>query len=166
MQFQSKGLFALTISFGTTAYHFVIRLVSCLIIDSIFHNNIDYHRWWFDEKPFEKALYKRLNVRNWKRKIPAYNPAYFNMSRHSAKELIGATCEAEIVHELIVVLSFVPLLFSIYFDSFAVFMLTSIGAAAVDLVFVIVQRYNRPRFIKLMNKLNDNRKRQSQSDCL
>ncbi len=34
----------------------------------------------------------------------------------------------------------------------AVFVTTSVIACFIDLVFVIIQRYNRPRLIKLMEK--------------
>ena len=44
------------------------------------------------------------------------------------------------------------LLFAIPFGAFPVFLLTSLGAALTDAVFVIVQRYNRPRVIRLIPK--------------
>ena len=61
-------------------------------------------------------------------------------------------CQAEIVHEIIVILSFVPLLFTIPFGAFPVFLLTSAGSALLDTVFVIIQCCNRPRIMKLARK--------------
>ena len=61
-------------------------------------------------------------------------------------------CQAEIVHEVIIIFSFLPVLASYWFGSFAVFMITSIGAAAFDLMFVMIQRYNRPRIVKLAER--------------
>ena len=59
-------------------------------------------------------------------------------------------CQAEIVHEVIVVLSFLPLLAAIPFGAFPVFLITSLLAAMYDLTFVIMQRYNRPRILKYL----------------
>ncbi|MCD7724158.1 MAG: hypothetical protein LUI12_01155 [Clostridiales bacterium] len=52
--------------------------------------------------------------------------------------------------ENIMVLSFVPLAFSRWFGDVPVFAVTSCGACLVDGVFVAVQRYNRPRLVRLL----------------
>ena len=57
-------------------------------------------------------------------------------------------CQPEIVHKIIVLLSFVQLFFAIPFGIFPFFLLTSLGAALTDTVFVIVQRCNRPRVLR------------------
>lgn len=61
-------------------------------------------------------------------------------------------CQAELVHETIIILSFVPLFAVIFFDSFWVFFITSAAAAIFDLLFVIIQRYNRDRIVKIASK--------------
>ena len=81
--------------------------------------------------------------------MPTYNPEEFSMDR-SIEEVIRSTCRAEIVHVCNVALSFVPLLFAIPFGALGVFLATSIAAAAFDTVFVVMQRYNRPRLMRLM----------------
>lgn len=58
---------------------------------------------------------------------------------------------AELVHEIIVVLSFVPILASIPFGGLVVFVITSVLAACFDAIFIAIQRYNRPRIVKLIN---------------
>ena len=57
---------------------------------------------------------------------------------------------AELVHETIAVLSFLPIAAGVRFGAYPVFIITSVLAAACDMAFVIMQRYNRPRLIKLM----------------
>lgn len=57
-------------------------------------------------------------------------------------------CQSEIVHETNILLSFVPLIVSVPFGEFNVFFITSICSAAFDLLFVIMQRYNRSRIVK------------------
>ena len=59
-------------------------------------------------------------------------------------------CQSELVHETNIVLSFVPLAASVRFDAFPVFLITSICSAAFDLLFVIMQRYNRFRILKMV----------------
>ena len=88
--------------------------------------------------------------------IPLYGKAL--MSREgflpdpAAEEIVVNMCHAELVHELIVVLSFTSLLFVIPFGSFWVFFITAVLAALLDCVFVLLQRYNRPRMVRLMEK--------------
>ena len=62
-------------------------------------------------------------------------------------------CQSEIVHELIFVLSFVPIIEIVWFGTPLVFIITSILAALYDLLFVIMQRYNRNRILRLKSRL-------------
>ena len=64
---------------------------------------------------------------------------------HTWDEIAQAMCQAELVHETIVVLSFLPVAASVWFGAAAVFLVTSLAAAAFDLMFVMMQRYNRGR---------------------
>ena len=58
-------------------------------------------------------------------------------------------CQAELVHEVNAAVSFVPLLFSVWVGAFPIFLITSIIAAGFDLLFAVIQRYNRPRVMRL-----------------
>ena len=144
----------LAISFGTTAYHFIMRLVIGYIINLIMHNKANYNNNYFKTKKLEQKIYKLIKVKKWKDKMPTYNPDFYSTEKHSLEEIAMVTCQAEIVHELIIIFSFVPVLFTLWFDSFWVFMITSIISALIDTLFVIMQRYNRPRIIKLINLKN------------
>ena len=144
--------FALAITFWTTAYHFLMRLIVGHLIDGILHNTVDYGRKWFRQSRFESALYSKLKVKKWKTRMPTYAPQNFDSRVHSWDEIAGAMCQAELVHEVIIVLSFLPVAASVFFGAFWVFFVTSLLAACYDGMFVIMQRYNRPRIIKLINK--------------
>lgn len=144
-----SALLTIAITFGTIAYHLIMRLCVGYLINLIIDNKIDYNKKWFRLRKCEKSIYEKWNVKIWKDKLPTYDPSLFSLMNHSFDEIAQAMCQAEIVHELIVLLSFVPLLFSIPFGSFPVFLITSIFSAVFDSLFVIVQRYNRPRMIKL-----------------
>lgn len=143
-------LFTLTVSLSVTCYHISIRLLIGAIIDHLFHNKMDYNHKWFQQKSFEPILYKKLKVKQWKNKMPTYSPASFSIKEHSLQEIAGASCQAEIVHEVIVVFCFLPVLLSFVIDSFPVFLITSILSALVDMPFIIMQRYNRPRIVKMI----------------
>ena len=76
----------------------------------------------------------------------------FDVSKHGWDGVAQASCQSELVHETNVVLSLVPIVFSVWFGSLAVFIITSVLGALYDLIFVIMQRYNRPRMIKMINR--------------
>lgn len=147
---QSAALFALTITFATTAYHFAMRLLVGWTIHLMLRNHVDYRAGWFQVSSFEQKIYKALGIKKWKGGIPTYDPAVFDRKRHTWDEIAQATCQAELVHEVIIVLSFVPIFASISFGEFWVFAITSLLAACVDAVFVMLQRYNRPRILQLL----------------
>ena len=147
-------LFTFAVTFGTCSYHFLMRLIVGHGIDGIFHDKMNYDRWWFRERKFEPKLYKLLHVKGWKKHLPTYNPKAYNVKEHTLEEIIGATCQSEVVHEINMVLSFVPIVFTIWFGSFVAFLITSIVAAIFDGIFVIMQRFNRPRLRRIMEKMN------------
>lgn len=149
--FDREIYLALGITFGTTAYHFGMRLLVGLLYDTIMKNQADYTRKWYQVHSYEEKLYHFLNVKKWKSKIPAYHPEYFSIKRHSWHEIAQAMCQAELVHETNMLFSFLPLIAAKWFGSFYVFLITSICGAIVDLPFVIVQRYNRMRIINFVN---------------
>lgn len=142
----------LSITFGVTSYHFIMRLITGVGLDLILKNNIDGNGKWFREKPVENKIYKLLKVKKWKKHMPTYNKEYFDIKKHTAEEIIAASCQAEIIHEIIIVLSFLPISLCLWFDPDAVFIITSVLAAVFDSFFVIMQRYNRPRLIKIIKR--------------
>ena len=146
-------LTALAITAGTFSYHLLMRLAVGFAFDRTLDNHVDYRRPWFRVRRFEAALYERLRVGKWKAALPTYAPEVFDRHRHTWEEIAQAMCQAEMVHEVIAVLSFLPVLASVWLGSAMVFVITSILAAGVDLLFVIIQRYNRPRVLKIVERL-------------
>lgn len=143
-------LLSLAITFFTTCYHFSIRL----LIGRLVPNKFDFHAKWFQPRSFEPALYQKLRLRKWKKYIPTYNPDSFSLSGNSPEQILQNMCQAEVVHLLIIAASFLPLLLSFLWGSFGVFLVTSLISAAIDLIFVMAQRYNRPRFVHLLAKIH------------
>jgi len=88
--------------------------------------------------------------------MPAYDPELFSTQNHTWDEIVQAMCQAELVHETIVVLSFLPIMLTIWWGEFWVFLITSVFAALIDLSFVMMQRYNRPRLLRLIKRNRKN----------
>lgn len=143
--FENDVFLSLAITAGTTAYHFVMRLTVGWLVSLVARGRLDPDSFWFRQRPFEIILYRTLHVRRWKGKMPTYDPRKFSFDRNPPEQIIQNSCEAELVHEIIVAASFLPLLASQVWGALPVFLITSILAAGLDCCFVIMQRYNRPR---------------------
>ena len=141
----------IAITFGTTCYHFSMRLLVGWIVPYV-TKSIDPNCRWFQPRPWEASFYTALSVKNWKRKLPTYSPEQFDLSTNTLSQVIRNTCNAELVHEVIILFSFLPLTFTAWFGSFPVFLITSLAAALFDSIFVIAQRYNRPRLVRILKK--------------
>lgn len=137
-----------SITFGVAAYHFVMRLGVGYLIDRCLNNQVDYTKKWFQVCSFETHVYNLLKVKKWKQYLPTLQNDCFDIRLHSLEEIASATCQAEIVHEIIVVFSFVPIVLSKWFGSCEVFVVTSFLAALIDIAFVMIQRFNRPRLLR------------------
>lgn len=145
-------VFSLAITFGTIAFHFIIRLMAGGVINFVMKNQADYTKRWYQVSDIEMKLYQKLKVKKWKNKMPTYDMDVFDVSKHSWDEIIQATCQSELVHETNVFLSFLPIFASIWFGAFWVFLVTSVLSAIFDLMFVFMQRFNRARILKMNNR--------------
>lgn len=143
---------SLAITFGTISYHICVRLLVGLLYNVFMKNRADYGKKWYQVGEREQKLYELLRVKRWKGKMPAYHAEMFDPAVYSWDEIAQAMCQSELVHETNVVVSFVPLVFSVWFGAFYVFLITSILAAGMDLLFVFMQRYNRPRLVRLIKR--------------
>lgn len=141
-----------TITVGIALYHFAMRLFIGSVVNLIMKNKADHNSIWFREKRFENKLYKLIRVRKWKKYLPTYSPVTFDTTQKTVKEIVGATCQAEIVHEIIMVLSFMPIALIPLLGGVAAIIITSFLSMLIDLTFVILQRYNRPKLIRVMER--------------
>ncbi|MBS7304381.1 MAG: hypothetical protein KIG20_01750 [Eubacteriales bacterium] len=144
--------FSLTVTFATCFYHFAMRLLVGFAVSFSKRDRFNYTSRWFSEKPFEKKLYEFLKVKKWKSRVPTFLPYQFDIKNRTIEEIIIATCRAEVVHEIIVVLSFLPILASIWVGLWYVFLITSVLSALMDCTSVVLQRYNRPRLLRCMKR--------------
>ena len=149
----SKGiLLSLSITFGVTSYHFCIRLLVGCLFNVTMKNHVDYNKTWYRVREKEQSFYEKVRVKKWKQKMPTYDIDRFDPQKHSWDEIAQAMCQSELVHEINIIISFLPIVSHIWFGALPVFVITSILAACFDMLFVIIQRYNRPRIIKILNR--------------
>ena len=145
----SQSIFlTLGITFMTICYHFTIRLVIGNVMAGIKLSNFNPEAWRFRECRFEKKLYKAIRVKKWKKLAPTYDNSLFDVTNNSVDAVIGETCRAESVHWMCIAASLASITFTMIFGSLAAFLITGIAGALFDLMFVIIQRYNRPRLMR------------------
>lgn len=149
---ESAIVLTFAITFGTIAYHFIMRLLVGGLFQLFMHNKTDYTKKWFQVGKSEMKLYQKLKVKKWKNKMPTYDAEIFDVKKHSWEEIIQAMCQAELVHEVIVIWSFLPIVASVWFGALGVFVITSLWSACIDLLFVCMQRFNRSRIMKIVEK--------------
>ena len=146
-------LLTLFITFATFLYHLAIRLAIGGILNRLTAGGVNYKAAWFRQSRLEERLYRGLKVHKWKLRLPTYVPEKFSLKENTLEQIASNMCCAELVHEVNVAVSFVPVILSIIMpvlrDTILVFVLTSAAAALFDALFVIIQRYNRPRLLRM-----------------
>ncbi len=147
-------LLTLFITFFTIWFHFFSRLI-CGTIIPLFKSKINPNKKYYKVRKTEEKFYNLIKIKKWKKFLPTYDNREFNIRVNSPKELIVNMCNSELVHTFSALLSYLPLLLIIFFGSPVVFIITSIVASFVDLLFVMLQRYNRNRFVNLVQKQKD-----------
>lgn len=153
--FPLSWLFSAAISTATTCYHFTMRLAVGYTVPLLVPPSAA-TAVWFRPRTFEDKLYRTLKVKRWKDHMPTYDPTSFSLKHNSLEQIVYNSCVSEAVHEVIVLFSFVPLFFVLLWGAFPVFLITSIFAAAFDSCFIMIQRYNRPRLIRILSKKEAN----------
>ena len=143
----------------TIMYHFWVRIIMGNV-SKLFKKHIKYNQWWFKEKKFERKLYKLLRVKEWKGKALTYNPESFSLKEHSLEEIANTMTKSEVDHWINEAISLSTLLFPILWGEFWIFLISAIVAMIFDSQFIIIQRYNRPRVIKLLEREKKNKEKQ------
>lgn len=131
----------------TIIYHFWGRLILGNITKLF---PIHYSQMWFREHQFEKKLYKLLRVQKWKDKVLTYNPELFDMKTRSLDDVAITMAKVEVDHWVNELLSLTTLLFPLLWGNWWLFVIQAVVAMAFDGQFIIVQRFNRPKAIRVL----------------
>lgn len=132
-------------------YHFYLRIFFGNITSKL---HIHYSHPWFKEHAFEKPLYEFFKVKRWKGKALTYNPDLFNLENYSLEEIANTMSKAETDHWINELVSISSMLFGFVWGEMWIFVLTAILAMAFDGQFILIQRYNRPRIMRILKKQN------------
>ena len=143
-----ETLFFPAVVCATVLYHAGMRLLVGLVTGHGFRPDSP----WFLEKPFEKALYRKLRVKKWKAKMPTYSPQTYALGSLPPETIAKTMCRNEVVHELCAVFSLLPILLGFSFGAWWFFVPTSVFGFFADLAFAAMQRYNRPRILRLVRR--------------
>ena len=135
----------------TIMYHFWVRIIMGNV-SKLFKKHINYEQWWFKEKKFEKGIYELLRVKEWKDKALTYNPESFSLKQHSLEEIANTMVKSELDHWINEIISLTTLFFAIPWGQFWIFLISAIAAMIFDAQFIVIQRYNRPRVVKILGK--------------
>ncbi len=112
----------------------------------------DYNHPFFAQKGFEKRLYKMLNVRSWKDKVLTFDPASYDFKNRTLDQLAHTMCKSETDHWINEIISVVSIFFGFIWGCFPAFYITAFLAMLFDAQFIVVQRYNRPIVLRLIQK--------------
>lgn len=110
-------------------------------------------------------IYEKLGVRHWKGIVPDMSKLFKkdmvpksikgNLSLERAMLMLAETCVAELIHLLLIIFAF-PCLFIWHgVGGVTVFVLYALG----NTVFIIIQRYNRPRYAAVIDTLKKREQR-------
>ena len=144
---QSQALLWTGVTAFTVMYHLWLRLIMGNVTKLLRVR----HFWpLFRELPFEKGLYRFLRVKQWKDKALTYNPELFSLKDYSLEDIANTTAKAELDHWVNELISLSTLLFALIWGEFWIFGLTAFLAMLFDAQFILIQRYNRPRLLRLM----------------
>ena len=120
------------------------------------------YRW---EK--EGKLYEKTKIKKWKDRVPDMSkirkkmvPKRIGIAPKAAQvyRLVQETCVAEFIHILLIFCGF-PMLF-FWREALWLGWILTLGYALGNLVFVIIQRYNRPMLLSLAKRLERREERQ------
>ena len=151
-RFRIDALFSLSVTFFTSFYHFFMRVTVACAVVLLRKNRFAHDKMNFKLSRFEASFYNFLRIRTIKNYVPTYNCSLFKVRRGKLGELAHNMTDAEIIHAISAVLSFVPLLMTRVINGFLPFFLTSLIIALFDMLLVFVQRYNLSRISALMKR--------------
>lgn len=134
---------------------------SSFLFGRILPQRLRYDAFPFKSFAIEKhgAIYHKIAIRRWKNKLPDMSVLFYrwmpskaimsNLKKGQLLLMIQETCVAELIHILLCVFGFACISIWEGMGGWTVSVLYCIG----NVPFCLVQRYNRPKLIKLLERL-------------
>lgn len=137
-------------------YHFGLRILMGLVTKTF---KINYSHPWYRPRKFEEGLYKLLQVRRWKEKVLTFEPDKYDYQNVTLEELATTMSKSELDHWINELISIFSISFVFIWGCAPAFVITAVVAMLFDAQFIIVQRYNRPIVIRLINRTERKKQR-------
>lgn len=144
----------------TIMYHFWVRIIMGNVL-KLFKKHITYKQYFFKEKKFEKKFYDLIKVKLWKDKVLTYAPQEFDLKENSLETVANNMAKAELDHWINSLISISTIFFGFISNVFWPFVVSAIFAMAFETQFIVLQRYNRPRVVKIIER--EERKEKNQN---
>ena len=135
----------------TIMYHFWVRIIMGNVL-KLFKKHITYKQYFFKEKKFEKKFYDLIKVKSWKDKVLTYAPQEFDLKENSLETVANNMAKAELEHWINSLISISTISFGFISNVFWPFIVSAIFAMAFETQFIVLQRYNRPRVVKIIER--------------
>lgn len=140
----------------------LFSLTMTIVCEKMPSDLYSYKKWLFRERKWEDKgrIYERLfRVKSWKSKLPDISD--FMKWRFNKKHLaesgsdylsifLTESCKSEFTHWMIILSTLLFRLWSDFTSTFFFLLLASV----LNLPYIIIQRYNRPRLIHLLKRNN------------
>ena len=133
-------------------WNFWIRVLSGILFTSFTYNP---EARWFRINDRDRKWHNFIRVKKWIQHAPTFNPKQYDSTKLSLDEIIQNTCRNEVSHTMYFILTYVPILFSIYFGNYLMTIIVAILVSIHDIFLISLQRFSRDR----LNKLNKRMKR-------
>lgn len=130
-------------------YHFGLRIFMGEVTRRF---AINYRHGWYKRRSFEMPLYRLLRVRKWKDKVLTFDPAAYDFENRTLEQLATTMAKSELDHWINEVISVVSMAFVLIWGCLPAFLISAVVAMLFDAQFIIVQRYNRPIVLRLMER--------------
>lgn len=138
---------------------FIPWIVRFIVPNELFNEN----NFLFKERKFESSFYRKIKVTKWKNKLPdAGKLIHFqrdslpqDIDENYINRFIKECCIAELGHLAVGIIGFASLFFVFLIpgdkklEHLLIFLLLAVMDFFIQMLFIIIQRYNRPRLIKL-----------------
>lgn len=138
----------------------ILSIIWTLIPEKLPVSAYNYKLWLYKERKWEHGgeIYEKLFlVKRWKSRLPdigdffkwRFSKRHFkNININYIQTFLIESCKAEFAHWMIILSSFLFLFWGGPSMFFKFFMLSVV----LNLPYIIIQRYNRPRLVKLLKK--------------
>ena len=137
-------------------YHFGLRIFFGNVTNKF---KINYSHPWYKPRKFEEGLYKLLLVRKWKEKVLTFEPDKYDFENVTLEQLATTMSKSELDHWINELISIFSMLFIFVWGCAPAFVISAVAAMLFDAQFIVVQRFNRPIVIRLINR-TERKKRQ------